>query len=101
MDGTSDDALFQGEVWGNPVVCAAGGGTLDPGEYEVSLYFAEIYFGPGCPHRPTTTRSRPSRSIPPPRFPVSCRPTVTTATSAPMTCVWGVLRDRFQQRPLR
>ena len=49
IDGTSDDALFQGEVWGNPVVCAAGGGTLDPGEYEVSLYFAEIYFGPGCP----------------------------------------------------
>lgn len=49
IDGTTDDALFQGEVWGNPAVCAVGGGTLEAGEYEVSLYFAEIYFGPGCP----------------------------------------------------
>jgi hypothetical protein len=51
IHGTQDDALFQGEVWGNPVVCRVDhhGQLLPAGEYLVNLYFAEIYWGPGCP----------------------------------------------------
>jgi|GEM_PF-464919 len=51
INGTVDDVLFQGEVWGNPVTCAVddGGVPLPPGDYEVTLHFAEIYFGDGCP----------------------------------------------------
>jgi hypothetical protein len=51
IHGTQDDVLFQGEVWGNPVVCRVDnhGQLLPPGEYLVNLYFAEIYWGPGCP----------------------------------------------------
>ena len=48
INGTVDDGLFQGEVWGNPLTCAVGAGALPPGEYDVRLYFAEIYYGPGC-----------------------------------------------------
>jgi hypothetical protein len=47
VNGTVDDALFQGYVFGNPVVCSVG--PLVPGTYRVRLYFAEVYFGPGCP----------------------------------------------------
>jgi hypothetical protein len=47
--GTRDDSLFQGESFGSPLVCAVGGGALPPGRYQVNLYFAEIYWGPGCP----------------------------------------------------
>ncbi len=46
---TQDDELFQDEVYGNPLTCAVGGGKLPPGPYQLNLYFAEIYFGPGCP----------------------------------------------------
>ena len=35
--------------FGNPLVCAVGGGALPAGRYQVNLYFAEIYWGPGCP----------------------------------------------------
>src|SRR6478736_1898068 len=31
INGTDDDPLFQGEVFGNPVTCAVGGGTIPPG----------------------------------------------------------------------
>jgi hypothetical protein len=48
LHGTSDTPLFEGEVYGNPAICAAGSG-LAPGMYRVSLLFAEIYWGPGCP----------------------------------------------------
>ena len=47
--GTRDDSLFQGEAFGDPLVCAVGGGMLPAGRYQVNLYFAEIYWGPGCP----------------------------------------------------
>jgi hypothetical protein len=49
INGTEDDPLYQGEVYGNPVTCAVGGGTIPPGTYTVTLHFAEIYWGPGCP----------------------------------------------------
>jgi cysteine-rich repeat protein len=58
VSGTTDDGLFQGEVWGNPVVCAVGSGTIPAGSYDVSLYFAEIYFGPGCPGGGSGTGAR-------------------------------------------
>jgi hypothetical protein len=45
--GTRDDALFHGEAFGAPLVCAVRG--LPAGLYQVNLYFAEIYWGPGCP----------------------------------------------------
>jgi hypothetical protein len=49
--GTSDDALFQTEMAGAsgnaPLTCAVHG--LPAGQYTVTLLFAEIYFGPGCP----------------------------------------------------
>jgi hypothetical protein len=41
----SDDPLFQGEVYGNPVSCQI---PVQVGNYLVNLYFAEIYLGPGC-----------------------------------------------------
>jgi hypothetical protein len=47
--GTRDDVLFQGEMYGNPLVCAVGRGALPSGRYQVNLYFAEIFWGPGCP----------------------------------------------------
>jgi hypothetical protein len=43
---TEDDVLFYGEVYGNPVVCQL---ELAPGDYEVTLLFAEIYLGVTCP----------------------------------------------------
>jgi hypothetical protein len=46
--GTTDDPLYQGEMFGAPLGCAVGGGTLPAGRYHVNLYFAEIYWGPGC-----------------------------------------------------
>ncbi len=49
IKGTTDDVLYQTEVWGNPLVCAIGDGELPAGTYRVSMYFAEIYFGAGCP----------------------------------------------------
>ena len=50
INGTHDDPLFQGEVWGH-VVCQVDhyGQPLLPGQYRVNLYFAEIWWGPGCP----------------------------------------------------
>lgn len=56
--GTRDDSLFQGESFGSPLVCAVGGGALPPGRYQVNLYFAEIYWGPGCPGGGSGTGSR-------------------------------------------
>ncbi len=49
IHGTNDPGLFAGEAWGNPLTCSIGGGALAKGTYRVRLYFAEIYFGPGCP----------------------------------------------------
>ena len=48
LHGTRDAPLFQGEAFGNPAVCALGG-SLAVGFYRVRLYFAEVYFGAGCP----------------------------------------------------
>jgi hypothetical protein len=48
INGTRDDELFQREMFGAPLTCAVGGGKLPPGRYQVNLYFAEIFFGPGC-----------------------------------------------------
>jgi hypothetical protein len=48
--GTTDDALFQNEMvatTGTPLVCTVRG--LANGKYTVTLLFAEIYFGRGCP----------------------------------------------------
>jgi hypothetical protein len=47
IHGTVDGALFHGEMFGNPLRCVVGG--LPPATYDVGLYFAEIFFGPGCP----------------------------------------------------
>lgn len=47
--GTTDDVLFQTELWQDPLVCRVGGGKLLPGRYRVRLLFAEIHFGSGCP----------------------------------------------------
>lgn len=47
--GTSDGPLYVGEVFGDPLVCEVGSNSLPPGDYQITLYFAEIYFGPGCP----------------------------------------------------
>jgi Malectin domain len=49
IHGTDDDPLFQGEMFGNPLTCRVGGGTLPAGPYQVNLLFAEIFWGPGCP----------------------------------------------------
>jgi hypothetical protein len=49
INGTDDDQLFQGEMFGNPLICSVGGGVLPSGPYQVNLYFAEIHWGPGCP----------------------------------------------------
>lgn len=46
IHGTVDDALFGGEAFGDPLRCRI---LLPPGDYQVKLYFAEIYWGPGCP----------------------------------------------------
>jgi hypothetical protein len=46
VHGTADGALFQGYVLGNPLTCRVG--PLTPGAYRVRLYFAEVYWGPGC-----------------------------------------------------
>jgi hypothetical protein len=52
IHGTNDAPLFAGEANGNPVTCTIGaattGAALPPGTYRVRLYFAEIYWGPGC-----------------------------------------------------
>jgi hypothetical protein len=56
IHGTVDQALFQTEAYGNPVTCTING--LPPGMYDVGLYFAEIYFGPGCQAGGTGTGAR-------------------------------------------
>lgn len=48
LHGTRDAPLFVSEAFGNPLLCDVGTG-LAPGRYRVTLHFAEIYFGPGCP----------------------------------------------------
>jgi hypothetical protein len=58
IHGTQDGPLFAREMFGSPLVCAVGGGKLPPGKYRVNLYFAEIYWGPGCPGAGTGTGSR-------------------------------------------
>ena len=47
LHGTRDAPLFSGEATGNPVTCTIGSG-LAPGTYRVRMYFAEIFWGPGC-----------------------------------------------------
>jgi hypothetical protein len=49
VHGTLDPGLFSGEAFGNPLKCAIGGGALASGTYRVRLYFAELWWGPGCP----------------------------------------------------
>jgi hypothetical protein len=49
LHGTNDPGLFAAEVFGNPLKCSFGGSALSPGTYRVRLYFAELYWGPGCP----------------------------------------------------
>jgi hypothetical protein len=52
IHGTNDAPLFVGEANGNPMTCTIGAATtgvpLPPGTYRVRLYFAEVYWGPGC-----------------------------------------------------
>jgi hypothetical protein len=43
---TTDDVLFQTELFGAPLACTVPG--LAAGRYRVRLLFAEIYFGAGC-----------------------------------------------------
>lgn len=43
---TTDDVLFQTELFGDPLTCTVPG--LPAGRYRVRLLFAEIYFGAGC-----------------------------------------------------
>jgi hypothetical protein len=45
---TPDNPLYIGEVYGSPVDCNVGK-NLPHGEYDVTLLFAEFFFGPGCP----------------------------------------------------
>ncbi len=56
--GTADGPLYVGEVFGDPLVCNIGVGALQPGSYDVTLHFAEIYFGPGCPGGGSGTGAR-------------------------------------------
>lgn len=49
IHGTNDVELFGGEAFGNPLRCSFGGSALSPGTYRVRLYFAELWWGPGCP----------------------------------------------------
>jgi hypothetical protein len=46
---TVDDVLFHDIAYGNQLNCELGDGMLPAGNYRVGLYFAEIYYGPGCP----------------------------------------------------
>jgi hypothetical protein len=48
ITGTMDDALFHNVAYG-PVMTCAVGNQLPAGNYQVTLYFAEIYWGSGCP----------------------------------------------------
>ena len=48
LHGTNDAPLFEGEAYGNPATCTVGS-ELAPGTYRVTLLFAEIYWGDGCP----------------------------------------------------
>lgn len=48
LSNTKDAPLFAGEAFGNPLSCSVGKGLVS-GRYRVVLYFAEIYFGAGCP----------------------------------------------------
>lgn len=57
INGTPDDPLFHGEMFGNPLVCRVGA-NLPPGPYQVALFFAEVYWGPGCPGQGPGTGSR-------------------------------------------
>lgn len=56
--GTADGPLYVGEVFGDPLTCNIGAGALQAGTYDVTLHFAEIYFGPGCPGGGTGTGAR-------------------------------------------
>jgi hypothetical protein len=58
INGTKDGALFNSEMYAAQLDCKVGNGTLPSGNYAVNLYFAEIYWGPGCPGAGTGTGSR-------------------------------------------
>jgi hypothetical protein len=48
IHGTRDAPLFRGEAYGIPVNCNIGS-RLPIGTYRVRLYFAETWWGAGCP----------------------------------------------------
>jgi hypothetical protein len=48
IHGTRDAPLFRGEAYGIPVNCTIGS-RLPIGTYRVRLYFAETWWGAGCP----------------------------------------------------
>jgi hypothetical protein len=51
IQATGSDPLFLGELFGAPLQCEVRGPADQPwpiGAYEVTLYFAETYFGAGC-----------------------------------------------------
>lgn len=47
VHNTLDGPLYVGEAFGDPLVCNVGA-ALPQGSYEVTLFFAEIYYGAGC-----------------------------------------------------
>lgn len=49
IHGTSDDPLFQHQLYADPVACAVGSG-LPAGDYRVRILMGEVYRGPGCPN---------------------------------------------------
>lgn len=48
VSGTNDTPLYTGEAFGDPLTCSVGAGALPAGAYDVTLFFAEIYYGAGC-----------------------------------------------------
>jgi len=49
IDNTRDDPLFQSLMYAYDVIRCRVGAGLPAGTYRVGLYFAEVYFGAGCP----------------------------------------------------
>lgn len=47
IQGTVDDDLFNGNMRADPLLCTLGS-DLPPGDYDVTLLFAETFFGGNC-----------------------------------------------------
>lgn len=48
VHNTVDDTLYWTQMFGTPVDCTVGGGSLPSSTYTVRLHFAEVHRGDGC-----------------------------------------------------